>query len=52
MKTDLTATVIGGSLELDTPLALPDKSRVRVTVASLSETNDGWQTALTSLPLE
>ncbi len=49
MKTDLTATVIGGSLELDTPLALPDRSRVRVTVESLSETNDGWQTALRAL---
>ena len=49
MKTDLTATVIGGSLELDAPLALPDKSRVRVTVEWLTETNEGWQTALTAL---
>jgi hypothetical protein len=32
-----TATVVNGQLQLDTPLPLPDNSRVTVTVAPLHE---------------
>ncbi len=35
MKTETTATVLDGALELDAPLDLPDRSRVRVAVEPL-----------------
>ncbi len=35
MKTETTATVVDGALELDLPLDLPDQSRVRVAVEPL-----------------
>ncbi|MCE9557041.1 MAG: hypothetical protein K8T91_27150 [Planctomycetes bacterium] len=48
MPTDLTATVLGGELKLDQPLALPDQSRVRVTIQPVVS-NEGWRRALDSL---
>ena len=41
MKADLTGTVIAGVLKLDEPVALPDQSRVRVTVESVDDSNEG-----------
>ncbi len=35
MRTETTATVVGGGLELDHPLDLPDQSRVRVAIEPL-----------------
>jgi hypothetical protein len=35
MKTETTATVLDGALELDAPLELPNRSRVRVAVEPL-----------------
>lgn len=39
MRTQTTATVNHGQLELDEPLNLPDRSRVQVTV----ELNEDWR---------
>lgn len=39
MKTQTTATVNQGQLELDEPLDLPDQSRVQVTI----ELNEEWR---------
>ncbi|MCH8922118.1 MAG: hypothetical protein IIA67_03085 [Planctomycetes bacterium] len=49
MKADLTGTVIAGTLKLDEPVALPDQSRVRVTVESVDDSNEGWKPALDAL---
>lgn len=38
MRTQVAATVIDGSLELDEPVGLPDSTRVFVTVESVRET--------------
>ena len=37
MEYHLTGTVIGGALRLDTPVPLPDGTRVRVTIRLLDE---------------
>lgn len=37
MEYHLTGTVIGGGLKLDTPVPLPDGTRVRVTIRPLDE---------------
>ena len=39
MRADLTGTVIAGALKLDAPVAMPDQSRVRVTVESVDDLN-------------
>jgi len=39
MRTETTATVMDGGLELDHPLDLPDQSRVRVAIEPL----ESWQ---------
>lgn len=49
MKTDLTGTVVDGTLKLDQPVALPDHSRVRVTIEPVHESNEGWRKALSAL---
>jgi len=49
MKADLRGTVVGGTLKLDEPVALPDQSRVRVTVESVVDSNEGWRKALDAL---
>lgn len=49
MRTDLTGTVIAGALKLDAPVALPDQSRVRVTVESVDDSNEGWKKAIDAL---
>lgn len=49
MKTNLTGTVVDGMLKLDAPVGLPNDSRVRVTVESIGESNEGWRTALSAL---
>lgn len=46
MKTQVEATVIDGSLELDERVALPDNTRVVVTVESagvVQENRTGWR---------
>ena len=48
MSTEVTGTVLGGALNLDQPLSLPDQSRVRVTIQPL-DANDGWRSALDAL---
>lgn len=42
MITETTGTVVAGTLALDQPLDLPDRSRVRVAVEPL----EGWQSRL------
>ena len=42
MITETTGTVVAGTLALDQPLDLPDRSRVRVAVEPL----EGWQARL------
>ena len=37
MSTQITGTIIGGRLELDEPIALPDQSRVNVVISPRSE---------------
>ena len=49
MKTDVTGTVVGGMLKLDQPVPLPDHCRVRVTIESVEESNEGWTKALSAL---
>jgi hypothetical protein len=49
MRTDLTATVIDGTLKLDEPLPWPDDSRVRVTIESIGDSNQDWFGALEAL---
>ncbi len=42
-ETQLEATVVDGELKLDAPLSLPNRCRVRVTVAPLvAATDDEW----------
>jgi len=48
MRTELTGTILGGTLKLDQPLSLPDQSRVRVTIQPVVS-NEGWRQALESL---
>lgn len=48
MSTDITGTVLGGTLKLDQPLSLPDQSRVRVTIQPVIS-NEGWRHALEAL---
>jgi hypothetical protein len=48
MSTDVTGTVLGGTLKLDQPLSLPDQSRVRVTIQPVVS-NEGWRHALDAL---
>jgi hypothetical protein len=37
MRTETTGTIVAGGLQLDAPIDLPDKSRVRVAVEPLEE---------------
>lgn len=39
-ETQIEATVVGGGLMLDTPLALPDRLRVRVAITRTAETSE------------
>lgn len=43
MTTHTTGTVIDGQLQLDQPLALPNQSRVTVTVQPAAEIPSDWQ---------
>jgi len=47
MKTQFTATVVGGGLQLDEQLSLPDQCRVRVEVVPLEDartrSNQAWE---------
>ena len=49
MKTQITATVINGTLKLDQPIDLPDDSRVRIVVEPLADSCQRWATALEAL---
>lgn len=46
MKTQLEATVIGGGLQLDEQLSLPDQCRVRVEIVPLADSRARFQQAL------
>ena len=46
MKTETTGTVVGGALQLDERLDLPDNSRVRVAVQPLEEWRTRFQNGL------
>ncbi len=46
MKMETTATVRDGALQLDAPLDLPDRSRVRVAVEPLENWRARFQTGL------
>ncbi len=46
MKTQLEATVIGGGLQLDQQLTLPDQCRVRVEIVPLDESGSHFKQAL------
>ncbi len=48
MKTETTATVINGGLELDQRLDLPDQSRVRVAIEPLEGWKDRYSAGLES----
>jgi hypothetical protein len=45
MSTQITATVVNGMLKPDEPLALPDQSRVRVTIEPIEEWSPEGATA-------
>ena len=49
MRADLTGIVIAGAPKLDAPVALLDQSRVRVTIESVDDSNEGWKRALDAL---
>jgi hypothetical protein len=46
MKTEVTATIVGGSLKLDKELPLPEQTRVKVTIEPIvldTETPSPWE---------
>ena len=46
MKSEITGTIVGGALQLDERIDLPDNSRVRVAVEPLEEWRAKFQTGL------
>ncbi len=46
MNTQVNATVVGGGLQLDQQLTLPDQSRVRVEIEPLGDSHSGFKQAL------
>lgn len=46
MKSETTATVVDGTLKLDVPLDLPDRSRVRVAIEPLEDWKSPFKAGL------
>ena len=45
MKVSISATVVGGGLELDEPIGFPDHYRVQVSVEPLPASEQDWRVA-------